>query len=450
MNRRSLIKMAAGGAFAGLVSKREAAAQEQAARAVRGMASPKIKDVSVIATQPAGSRLVVVKITTDQDGLYGYGCGTFTQRADLVVVAVEKYLKPFLVGKPADRIDDTWQAMYNSSYWRNGPVLNNAISGVDQALWDIKGRQAGMPIYQLLGGKLREAVDCYGHADGAENAQVVESVRGYMSRGFRHVRVQIGVPGMAGYGSRAGGSNAKVAALHSGPVYEPAPYIRRALKMFEFVRKELGDEIELLHDVHERVSPRQAVQFCKDAEQFRMFFMEDALSPEDITYFRQIREQCNTPLAMGELFNSPHEWSPLISERLIDYIRVHVTQAGGLTPSRKIAIMGEMFGVKTAWHGPGDVSPIGHAANVALDLVSYNFGIQEYSPFNERLQEVFHGCPKMENGYLYANEAPGWGIEVDEKAAAKYPFGTGENGERKLLNGGWGEIRKRDGTIIKQ
>ena len=154
MNRRSLMKMAAGGAFAGLVSKREAVAQEQAARAVRGMASPKIKDVSVIATSPAGLRLVVVKITTDQDGLYGYGCGTFTQRADLVVMAVEKYLKPFLVGKPADRIDDTWQAMYNSSYWRNGPVLNNAISGVDQALWDIKGRQAGMPVYQLLGGKL--------------------------------------------------------------------------------------------------------------------------------------------------------------------------------------------------------------------------------------------------------------------------------------------------------
>ena len=448
MNRRNLLKMASGAAVAGFMSQREAAAQEKVARATRATPSPKIKDVSVIATAPAGLRLAVVKITTDQDGLYGYGCATFTQRADLVVEAVNRYVKPFLIGRPADRIDDTWQALYNSSYWRNGPVLNNAISGVDQALWDIKGRQAGMPVYQLLGGKLREAADCYGHASGDEIPQVIESARSYMNRGFRHVRVQIGVPGMAGYG--AGRSDVAVKALHKAPVYEPAPYIRRALKMFEACRKELGEEVELLHDVHERVTPNQAVQFCKDVEKFKLFFMEDPLSPEDIAYFRQIREQCATPIAMGELFNSPHEWTPLISERLIDYIRIHVSQAGGITPCRKVAILGEIFGVKTAWHGPGDVSPVGHAANVALDLVSYNFGVQEYSPFSEQVQEVFKGCPEMKDGYLYANENPGWGIEIDEKAAAKYPFGTGERGERQQYNGGWGEVRRRDGTIIKQ
>jgi mannonate dehydratase len=448
MNRRGLLKMAASGAFAGVVSQREAAAQDKVNRATRGTPSPKIKDVSVIATAPAGLRLAVVKIVTDQPGLYGYGCATYTQRADLVVEAVNRYVKPFLIGKPADRIDDTWQALYNSSYWRNGPVLNNAISGVDQALWDIKGRQAGMPVYQLMGGKLREAADCYGHASGNEIPQVIESAKSYMNRGFRHIRVQIGIPGMAGYG--AGRSDVVVKALHSGPVYEPAPYIRRALKMFEACRKELGEEVELLHDVHERVTPIQAVQFCKDVEQFKLFFMEDVLSPEDIQYFRLVRQQCATPLAMGELFNSPHEWSPLISERLIDYIRIHVSQAGGVTPCRKVAILGEMFGVKTAWHGPGDVSPVGHAANVALDLVSYNFGVQEYSAFNDRVQEVFKGCPEMKDGYLYANESPGWGIEIDEKAAAKYPFGTGETGERKQYNGGWGEVRRRDGTVIKQ
>src|SRR5690349_4405802 len=193
---------------------RHLAAQEKADRATRGMASPKIKDVQVITCQPAGVRLVVVKVITDQDGLYGYGCGTFTQRADLVVPAVELYLKPFLVGKPADRIDDLWQAMYNSSYWRNGPVLNNAISGVDQALWDIKGRQAGMPVYQLLGGKCREAADCYSHASGAEIPQVMESARRLMSQGFRHVRIQVGVPGMEGYGSARGGE--MVQGLHAG------------------------------------------------------------------------------------------------------------------------------------------------------------------------------------------------------------------------------------------
>src|SRR5258707_965543 len=191
MNRRDLFKLSIG---ALAVSQRELSAQEKVAKAVRGLPSPKIKDVSVIATQPGGSRLVVVKITTDQDGLYGYGCATFPQRADLVVAAVEKYLKPFVIGKPADRIEDIWNANYNSSYWRNGPVLNNAISGVDQALWDIKGRQANMPVYQLLGGKCREAADCYGHASGAEIPQVIESAKQYMARGFRHVRVQVGVP----------------------------------------------------------------------------------------------------------------------------------------------------------------------------------------------------------------------------------------------------------------
>ena len=295
---------------------------------------------------------------------------------------------------------------------------------------------------------MREAVDCYSHAAGADISQTIESARSIMSRGFRHVRVQVGVPGMAGYG--AGRNDTPVKALHNGPVFEPAAYIRRALQLFEECRKQLGWEVELLHDVHERVTPNQAVQFLKDAEKFKMFFMEDALSPENIAYFRQIREQCSTPIAMGELFNSPHEWTPLIKDRLIDYIRIHVTQAGGVTPCRKIAAFGELFGVRTAWHGPGDVSPVGHAANVALDLVCYNFGIQEYSPFSDRLQEVFKGCPTMQDGYLYATEAPGWGIEIDEKLAAKYPFGTGERGERERLNGGWGEVRRRDGTIINQ
>jgi mannonate dehydratase len=450
MNRRNLLRLAAGGAALGAVTAREQKAQAQVAHATRGMPSPKIKDVSVIATAPAGLRLTVVKITTDQDGLYGYGCGTFTQRADLVNAAVERYLKPFLVGKPTDRIDDLWQACYNSSYWRNGPVLNNGISGVDQALWDIKGRQAGMPVYQLLGGKCREAADCYSHAAGADIPQCLDSARKLMAQGFRNIRVQVGAPGMASYG--AGRADTKIQALHSGPVYESAVQFRYSLKLLEEARKQLGEEVELLHDMHERYTPNQAVQFAKAVEPLRLFFLEDPLSPEDIAYFRQIRQQCSTPIAMGELFNSPHEWTPLISERLIDYIRIHVTQAGGLTPCRKIAALGEIFGVKTAWHGPGDVSPIGHMANVTLDVACYNFGIQEYSPFNDRLQEVFHGCPVLKDGYVYPSDSPGWGIEVDEKAALKFPYGSGGRGfgERNNLNGGWGEVRRRDGSIVKQ
>lgn len=448
MKRREVIGLAAGGGLATLLGERTARAEAQVEQARRGLPSPRITDVQAIATAPRGLRLVVVKVTTDQDGLYGYGCATYTQRADLVVPAVDRYLKPFLVGRKADRIDDLWQAMYNSSYWRNGPVLNNAISGVDMALWDIKGRQAGMPVYQLLGGKMREAADCYSHASGAEIEDALDSARALIEKGFRHVRIQVGVPGMAGYGSGRGA--ARVESLHEEPVFEPAAYMRRALELFERARAELGGEIELLHDVHERISPTQALGFCKDMERFRLFFLEDPLSPEDLAWFRLIRQQCATPIAMGELFNSPHEWTPLITERLIDYIRVHASQAGGLTPCRKMAILAELHGVKTAWHGPGDVSPVGHACNVALDLVSWNFGVQEYSPFDDATREVFSGVPELRNGYLYANEAPGWGIEVDEKAAAKYPFGHREEGERRQYNGGWGAIRRRDGTIIKQ
>ena len=417
---------------------------------LRGMPAPRIKDISVIATEPAGVRLIVVKVQTDQDGLYGYGCATFTQRADLVVEAVNRYLKPLLLGRPADAIEDTWQMMNNSSYWRNGPVLNNAISGVDQALWDIKGRQAGMPVYELLGGKARRAAMVYRHAAGREISETIDQARQLISQGNKAVRLQVGVPGMAAYGAPGSASAGSNPGASEDTVFDPEKYVRRTLELFEAGRKQLGPEVELLHDVHERVPPRLAVQFAKAMEPFRLFFLEDALSPEDIAYFRQIRANCTTPLAMGELFNNPHEWTQVIRESVIDYIRVHVSQAGGLTPAWKLANFAEGFQVKTAWHGPGDVSPIGHCANVTLDIVCTNFGIQEWTMPNDRLQEVFDGYPVMKDGYAYANEKPGWGVEINEKAAAKYPFGYSETGERKKLNGGWGVVRRPDGSVIKQ
>lgn len=276
IERRGFLKAIAGTSALAL-APRLAGAEELAARATRGTPAPKIKDISVIECEPAGVRLTVVKITTDQDGLYGYGCATFTQRADLVKPAVEKYLKPFLLNKTTDRIEDIWQSCYDSSYWKNGPVLNNAISGVDQALWDIKGRQAGMSVYQLAGGKCREAADIYAHASGDEFEDVVESAKKYIAQGFRNVRVQVGLPGMAGYGSQHQ-EEGRPQALHDKPLFDPAAQMRRALKLLEICRRELGDEVELLHDMHERLTPNEAVQFCKEAEQFRMFFFEDPLS----------------------------------------------------------------------------------------------------------------------------------------------------------------------------
>jgi mannonate dehydratase len=427
---------------------RQVQAQEKMARATRGMPSPKIKDVTVIATQPAGARLTVVKVVTDQDGLYGYGCATFTQRADAVVVAVEKYLRPLLIGKPVNRIEDIWQTCYNSSYWRNGPVLNNAISGVDEALWDIKGRQAGMPVYELWGGKCREAILTFANTGGADPKQVVDGVRQAMARGYTHVRVG------AGYGRRAGGGGQAEPTgpkgLHEGPVFDRGANLRLMLQIFEVCRKDIGFEVELMHDMHERYSPREAIQFVKDCERFKLYFLEDPLSPEDNDWYRQMRSQCATPIAMGELFNSPHEWTPLIVERLIDYIRCHVSQVSGVTQARKIASLAEQFGVKTAWHGPNDVSPVGHTAQLHLDLASYNFGIQEGGIITGVLAEMFKGCAAFKDGYLWASDTPGWGVEVDEKMAAKFPYGANEQGEHGRLNGGWGELRLSDGTVIKQ
>jgi len=443
MDRREYFKLGVAGAVGTALSAQPLTAQEQEARARRGLPTPIIRDMKVINTQPAGVRLTVVKVLTDQDGLYGYGCATFTQRADLVGPAVEKYLKPLLVGKPADRIEDTWQACYNSSYWRNGPVLNNAISGVDQALWDIKGRQANMPVYQLLGGKAREAALTYATIGATDPSEAVDRVRGMMAKGFKVIKVMVGVPGMSSYGP---GSGPPLKGLHPGPVWEPGPYMRLTRRVLEECRKQLGEEVELIHDVHERVSPHQAVQFAKELEPIRLFYLEDPLSPEHIDYFRQIRQQCATSIAMGELFNNPHEWHPLIAGRLIDYIRVHLSQAGGLTPARKVAILAELYGVKTAWHGPRDVSPVGHTAQLHLDLASSNFGVQEGGVITGLEAEIFKGCATYKDGYLYASDAPGWGIEVDEQLAAKHPFRDGPD----HLNGGWGIVRRYDGTVIKQ
>jgi mannonate dehydratase len=416
----------------------------------------KITDVKAILTAPAGIRLVVVKVTTSEPGLYGLGCATFTQRARTVATAVDEYLRPFLIGKDATQIEDIAQSAWLSSYWRNGPVLNNALSGVDMALWDILGKRSGVPLYQVLGGKCRRAVDTYRHASGSSLEQVEQRVREFQSQGYRHIRVQVGVPGQATYGSRGGAGQAGGTQGTKGQVdpaernnnrnetWEPKPYCLLVPKLFEHLRKKLGDGVELLHDMHERVPPILAMQLVKDLEQYRPFFIEDPFSPEDIGYFEHLRKVTTTPIAMGELFNSRHEWMDLVSRRLIDFIRVHISQVGGLTPARKMAAMCELFAVRTAWHGPGDVSPVGHAANVHLDLAVPNFGIQEAREFTQAEQDVFPGCPTLKDGYYWVNEKPGLGIDLDEKLAAKFPIN-----DDPPFDYSWGNLRNRDGTVTK-
>jgi mannonate dehydratase len=410
----------------------------------------KITDIKTILTAPNRIRLVIVKVSTNEPGLYGLGCATFTQRALAVQTAVDKYLKPFLIGRDVDQIEDIWQSAYVSSYWRNGPVLFNAMSGVDMALWDIKGKRAGMPVYQLLGGKCRSAAAVYAHIQGRDLKDVEENARKAIAKGYRHLRVQVAIPGLATYGT--GVSPAFTEPILSEPVgptnprstWEPGPYLRTIPKLFEHLRSTLGDDIELLHDVHERISPSQAVNLCKELEKYHLFFLEDPLPPEEKDHFRLIRRQSSIPLAMGELFNSQHEYVPLIAERLIDFIRIHISQIGGLSMARKVAALSEFFGVQTAWHGPGDCSPVGHAAGLALELSSHNFGIHEGHVFPAETRAVFPGCPEIKDGFMYANEAPGLGIDIDEQLAAKYPFADTPTFDHR-----WGTIRRRDGTVIR-
>ena len=458
MNRRDAITSIsmAGGAslippsesLAGALASNVSATFEQA---VRGTAPVKIRDIKTILTAPNRIRLVVVKVETTEPGLVGWGCATFTQRALVVQTALNDYLKPFLIGRNVDEIEDIWQSSYMSSYWRNGPVLFNAMSGVDIALWDIKGKRAGMPLYQLLGGKVRHGADCYYHASGASFTEVEENARSGMERGFRHVRVQVSTPGYASYGARstapaaAAATDEVVGPTNPRAIWEPAPYVRMLPKFFEHLRTKLGDEVELLHDVHERVTLNQGINLCKSLEPYRLFFLEDPFPPEDNDHFRLLRQQTSIPIAMGELFNTQHEYLPLIKERLIDFIRIHISQIGGLSPARKVAALSEYFGVRTAWHGPGDASPLAHAAQLALELASYNFGVHEGGSFAKETQEVFVGCPEVKDGYMLAQEKPGLGIEVDEKLAAKFPIPAGPPN----FDYSWGTTRRKDGTVIR-
>lgn len=395
--------------------------------------SLKITNVKAILTAPAGIGLIVVKVETSDPGLYGLGCATYTQRLTPVKAAVEDYLRPLLIGRDPGRIEDIWHLCYLNSYWRNSGVLNNAISGVDMALWDIMGKRANMPVYQLLGGKAREAAAVYRHADGRDPEEVLDNVLRLKEEGYHYIRCQIG-----GYGG-IGREPKKPEGALPGAYYDPDLYVLSVQKMFEHVRANVGFELNLLHDIHERLHPIEAVRFARSLEPYRLFFLEDPLAPDQIEWFRQIRAHAAVPIAMGELYNNPVEWKLLIVEQLIDFIRAHISQIGGLTPARKLAALCEAFSVRTAWHGPGDVSPVGHAANLHLDLVCHNFGIQEFAGFNDALREVFPGCPEVRNGYLYANDQPGFGIDIDEALAARYPC------EPAVIQ--WTQARLPDGTL---
>jgi mannonate dehydratase len=426
--------------FAGMTALPVLAAEQHASRQ-RGLPPLTIREVRVITTGAGrGYQWVFVKVMTSEPGLYGLGSASNLGQAATVAAAIEKYYAPFWIGKDPDRIEDLWQGTHVHCYWRNSSILNNALSGLDMALWDIKGKRAGMPVYDLLGGKARDAVTLYAHADGRDAEEVEDNVRKYMEEGYRVVRAQMG--GYGGGGFIPPGKGSRPAGGYSGPAFDEDLYVEAIPQLFNHLRSKLGGQVGLLHDVHEHLSPTSAVELARRLQPYHMFFVEDILPPEHIAHYRQIRQVCSTPMAIGELFNNPQEWVPLISERLIDFIRCRVSQVGGITAERKIAALGEVFGVRSAWQEGGDNDPINQLASYHVDLSIPNFGIQEENHFPEVVHEILPGTAQLKGGYLYGNDAPGLGIDIDEALAAKYPLEVSPSVDN------WTMVRALDGSIV--
>ncbi|MGW4466784.1 D-mannonate dehydratase ManD [Micromonospora sp. NBC_01796] len=384
----------------------------------------KIIAADVFVTCP-GRNYVTLKITTD-DGLVGYGDATLNGRELSVASYLRDHLVPLLIGRDAARISDTWQYLYRGAYWRRGPVTMTAIGAVDVALWDIKGKAAGLPVYQLLGGAARDGVTVYGHASGAGIDEAVADVARFLADGYRAVRVQSAIPGLTStYGIRVGGGLTYEPAAHDRPaedVWDTAAYLDFVPKLVAATREQLGYGFHLLHDVHHRLTPIEAARLGKSLEPYRMFWIEDSTPAEDQSAFRLIRQHTVTPLAVGEIFNTIWDCKDLISERLIDYIRTSVPHTGGITHTKRVFDFADTYGVKSGSHGAGDISPIGIAAALHLDLSIPNFGIQEYMDHLDPAGEVFHVGYRFADGMLHLDDEPGIGVRFDEEAAARYPY----------------------------
>ena len=385
----------------------------------------KIVDAKVIVCCP-GRNFVTLKLLTE-DGIHGLGDATLNGRELAIASYLSDHLLPLLIGRDARRIEDTWQYLYKGAYWRRGPVTMSAIAAVDTALWDIRAKSLNVPLYDLLGGASREGVLVYGHASGTDIEKTVGSFGHFLSLGYKAVRAQSGVPGL----SSTYGTGGKQAGLGYEPAEKEAPlenqwstedYLRFVPQLFARLRKEFGPEVHMLHDAHHRLTPIEAGRLGKELEPFHLWWLEDPTPAELQESFRLIRKHTTTPLAVGEVFNTIFDCQQLIQEQLIDFIRTTVVHAGGISHLRKIANLAEMYQVRTGSHGATDLSPVCMGAALHFDLSVHNFGIQEYMPHTPETDRVFPHAYSFKDGFRYPGEAPGIGVDIDEKLAAQYPY----------------------------
>jgi mannonate dehydratase len=438
MNRRELLKSSVVTLSLIPVAK----AQEISKRS-NGLPPLTIKDVKVITTNGGGHyRWVFLKIITSEPGLYGIGTANNNYETMAVVTALEDHLKPWLIGRDPDRIEDLWQSAQMRTYWRNGPVNNNVLAAMDMALWDIKGKRANMPVYEMLGGKARDAVPVYDHQDGKTKEECLDSLQRSLANGYSHVRIQLGSYGGGGFIPRGEGSRAEHG--YEGAAFDEYLYVDTIPPLFDYLRSKAGFGPKLIHDVHSHLSGMNAVELARRLQPYQMFFVEDILPPEEIAYYRNIREICTTPQAIGEVFSHPFEVIPLIKDRLIDFIRCRVAATGGITPIRKLTMLCEIFGVRTAFQEGGENDPINQMAGYHIDISSTAFGIQEENHFPPIVHEMFPGMGEIRKGYLYGSDRPGLGLDINEELMAKNPMGP-----IPAYGGAYKTDRSIDGTVVK-
>ncbi|PZQ58764.1 MAG: bifunctional D-altronate/D-mannonate dehydratase [Sphingomonas taxi] len=384
---------------------------------------PKITDARVIITAP-GRNFVTLKITCD-DGTTGVGDATLNGRELAVAAYLSEHVVPCLIGRDAHRIEDIWQYLYKGAYWRRGPVTMSAIAAVDVALWDIKGKLAGLPVYQLLGGAAREACMVYCHANGTTIADTIATAIRHRDEGYKAIRLQCGVPGLAStYGVAKPGQRYEPADadLPTEAVWSTEKYLRVVPELFAAAREALGWDVHLLHDVHHRLTPIEAGRLGRDLEPYRPFWIEDPTPAENQDGFRLIRRHTTTPIAVGEVFNSIWDCKTLIESQSIDYIRATIVHAGGITHLRRIAALADLYQVRTGCHGATDLSPVTMAAALHFGLSVPNFGVQEHMPHTAETDAVFPHGYRFEDGMMHPGDAPGLGVDIDEELAAGYDY----------------------------